>query len=269
MRTAAPLQEFSGKTGHLRVTFRADAGTGASFTATWSTTIKQPECSPCEAGTYKDSTGASKCTACPRNAWSTSIKPPACSLCAAGTYKDSAGASKCTACPPNTVSDEGSTDRSSCECAAGYTGDAGAGQGCVPCEAGTYKAVSGSAECTACPSNAVSLRGSTGLSSCFCPGGYAGDAGTGEACEACEAGTFKPFDGPAACVSCPGDQVSAQGGRSCECGAGHVFEHNVPSVTCSGSCGCTSSVGVSTGAMTNVLDGLVGGDPSCTWIISG
>ncbi|KAJ1489968.1 hypothetical protein T484DRAFT_1884999, partial [Baffinella frigidus] len=229
------IATYEASTGHLRFEFFSRTGSGMSFAASWRTTTKPPECSPCEAGTYKDTTDASGCTAC----------------------------------PPNAVSAEGSTDRSSCECAAGYTGDAGAGYGCVLCEAGTYKDVSGSAECTACPSNAMSLRGSTGLSSCFCPGGYAGDAGNGAECVACEAGTFKPFNGPTVCLSCPGNQVSAQGGRSCVCEAGHVFEHNVPSVTCSGSCGCPPSAGVSAGTITNEKEGGFGGNPACTWIISG
>ena len=233
MRIAPPLQEYTASTGHLRFKFYSPKGTGISFAATWSTSSKQPECSPCEAGTYKDATDASRCIFC----------------------------------PPHTVSAEGSTARSNCECTAGYTHVVG--QGCALCEAGTYKDVIGSAECTACPANAISLRGSTGLSGCFCPGGFGGDAGSGEDCVACDANTFKPFDGPAACLPCPGDVASAQGGGACMCAAGRVFEHNTPSVRCSGSCECPPSVGMNTGIITNAKEGSFGGNPTCTWIISG
>ncbi|KAJ1489967.1 hypothetical protein T484DRAFT_1665185, partial [Baffinella frigidus] len=124
------------------------------------------ECVACDAGTFKPFDGPAACASCPANVesadggrscgcglgnWSTSSKLPECAPCEAGTYKDTTDASGCTACPPNAVSAEESTARSNCQCPAGYTGDAGAGDSCVPCEAGTYKAVSGSAECTACP----------------------------------------------------------------------------------------------------------------------
>jgi hypothetical protein len=153
----------------------------------------------------------------------------ACVACEAGTYKDVSDASECTACPANAVSAEGSTALSSCECAAGYTGDAGVGEDCVACEAGTYKDAIGSATCkvclmclpclagtfrsttalgcTACPANAVSAEGSTALSSCECAAGYTGDAGVGEACVACEAGTHKDVSGSAACKTLTGSKT--------------------------------------------------------------
>ena len=58
----------------------------------------------------------------------------------------------------------------------------GGASGCLPCEAGTYKAASDASGCTACPTNAVSAEGSSALSSCECPAGYTGDAGAGEDC---------------------------------------------------------------------------------------
>ncbi|KAJ1493391.1 hypothetical protein T484DRAFT_2761530 [Baffinella frigidus] len=58
------------------------------------------------------------------------------------------------------------------------------------------------------------------------PGNYASEADG--SCVACEAGTFKPFNGSRACLPCPGDGASAEEGRSCACGAGHFFKDNVP-----------------------------------------
>ena len=74
------------------------------------------------------------------------------------------------------------------ETQSGFTAAVSGGpSGCMPCEAGTYKAASEASECTVCPTNAVSAEGSTTLSSCECPAGYTGDAGVGEDCVACEA----------------------------------------------------------------------------------
>ncbi|KAJ1484528.1 hypothetical protein T484DRAFT_1655570, partial [Baffinella frigidus] len=100
--------------------------------------------------------------------WSTTSKAPGCSPCKADTYKNATDAAACPACPSNAVSAEGSTSLSACSCPAGFTGDAGVGGICVRCGRGTYKDVGGSAACSACPSNAVSAVGSTGLSSCVC-----------------------------------------------------------------------------------------------------
>ncbi|KAJ1474533.1 hypothetical protein T484DRAFT_1635394, partial [Baffinella frigidus] len=133
-------------------------------------------CVPCEAGTFKPFEGPGACLSCPGDG--------------AGDYKDTTDAADCTACPSNAVSAEGSTSLSACTCPAGFTGDAGSGGSCVLCESGTYKNVRGSAACSVCPSNSLSAVGSTGLSNCSCPAGFSGDAGAGERCVACEAGTF-------------------------------------------------------------------------------
>ena len=232
-----PGQMYESSKSHLRLCFTSDGiGVRSGFTATVSG-------------------GSSGCT-----------------LCEAGTYTAATDALGCTACPPNAISAEGSTALSSCECPAGYAGDAGVGEDCVACDANTYKDVRGSTTCTACPSHAVSLLGSTELSSCFCPGGYTGDAGLGASCLACETGTFKTLGGPGACLSCPGDAKSAEGASSCACGAGHSFKDFVPSVTCDEDnppeCTCTPSVGVSGGVFHQRAGS---GKPwgGCSWIISG
>ena len=238
-----PGLSYESSTSHLRIYLTSNGFfTASGFTATVSG--GPPGCTPCRSGTYKAASNASGCTACPTNAVSaeasTALSSCVCAAgytgdaevgddcvaCEAGTYKDVSGAATCTACPSNTVSAEASTALISCECPAGYTGDAGVGEDCVPCETGTYKDVSGSATCTACPSNAVSAQGSTTASSCACPAGYTvayTNISDSAACSACPAGTYKPFGGPGACMSCPGDAGSVEGASSCTCGAGHVF----------------------------------------------
>ncbi|KAJ1467870.1 hypothetical protein T484DRAFT_1857322 [Baffinella frigidus] len=232
--------EYQSRTRHLRVSFEWSVDSSSiisgSLVAAWSTTSKPPGCAPCEENTYKDTTDAAACTACPSNA----------------------------------VSAEGSTSLSACTCPAGFTGDAGSGVSCGQCGPDTYKDVHGSASCSVCPSNAVSAEGNT---DCVCPEGYSGDAGAEESCVACEAGTFKPFEGPGACLSCPGDGVSAEEGKSCACGAGHFFEDNVPMLSCSGgsseSCLCTPSVGLNDGTLSFQADASGSYRQSCSWTISG
>ncbi|KAJ1487097.1 hypothetical protein T484DRAFT_1666283, partial [Baffinella frigidus] len=310
-------QEYQSSTGLLGVMYRTSVGDLMYLNATWSTTSKPPACAPCEAGTYNDATDASGCTACPTNAVSaegstalsscecpagytgnagvgescveceadtykdasgSATKPPTCAPCEAGTFKDATDASECTACPTDAVSAEGSTALSSCECPAGYTGNAGEGEGCVRCEGGTYKDVSGLGECSVCPTNSVSAYGSTGRASCRCAEGYTGDAGSGAECVACVAGTFKTFNGSDACVSCPVDGASAEGASGCGCGAGYFFEHRIPNISCHSysyiyrtpACQCNPSVGVHAGTITSVIAGAYAGIyQQCQWTISG
>ncbi|KAJ1489786.1 hypothetical protein T484DRAFT_1653611, partial [Baffinella frigidus] len=60
------------------------------------------------------------------------------------------------------------------------------------------------------------LFGATGAALSCLSGSYASEAdGLNSSCVACEAGTFKSFEGPGACLPCPGDRVSAEQGKSC------------------------------------------------------
>ena len=56
-----------------------------------------------------------------------------------------------------------------CTCSTGTTGPNGGP--CIACAAGTYKDVAGSAECTACPLNSVSVEGSGNKGDCKCNAG--------------------------------------------------------------------------------------------------
>eukprot|EP00961_Rhodomonas_salina_P252091 3407858-Rhodomonas_salina.1 len=70
------------------------------------------------------------------------------SCASAGECVNTDGSFNCIpiSCPNNTVSPRTVTDISDCECAVGYTGPGGTA--CSACEAGTFKAVNGSAQCT-------------------------------------------------------------------------------------------------------------------------
>ena len=102
------------------------------------------------------------------------------------------------------------TSASFSHCSSGYT--APVGENCSPCEAGTFKAVSGAGPCTKCPSNSSSVSGSISLSNCTCNSGFTGP--DGGICSACEAGTFKEVSGAAPCTQCAAGTYSAQLGAA-------------------------------------------------------
>jgi len=161
-------------------------------------------CSPCVAGTYKDTSGSAGCTSC-----------------AAGRYSASTGASavtSCLTCPANSNSPGLSTVVTACVCNAGYTGPNGGT--CAACVAGTYKIASGSVACTSCGTGTYSsTAGATAATTCLacannsnapsmssvatactCNVGYSGP--NGGPCEPCGAGTYKDLSGSASCTGC-------------------------------------------------------------------
>jgi hypothetical protein len=117
----------------------------------------------------------------------------------------------------------------------GFTATVSGGpSGCTPCKSGTYKADTNALRCTACPFNAVSAEGSTALSSCACPAGYTGDAGVGERCVPCEAGTYWAATA-SKCTACPPNTISAEGGAaisSCLCVPGYTGDVAGDCVSC-------------------------------------
>ncbi len=75
---------------------------------------------------------------------------PACTPCPAGTYKDTFGTGQCLACPENTTSREGSGNLTDCQCVLGHEAPAN-GLVCSRCPKDTYKDALGNGSCTACP----------------------------------------------------------------------------------------------------------------------
>ena len=138
----------------------------------------------------------------------------------------------------------------SCQCILGYTGNNG--DTCLPCSAGQYKDVNGSAPCTDCRANTYSVhtaaisnttclpcppnsQSEPGAPCCLCDPGYTGDLNvttvssrrllsindtndsnhsnsSGPTCEPCPAGQFKSSIGNQVCVDCDSGKYSAQSG---------------------------------------------------------
>ncbi|KAJ1465188.1 hypothetical protein T484DRAFT_1604895, partial [Baffinella frigidus] len=73
---------------------------------------------------------------------------------------------------------------------------------CSSCDAGEYKAATGTGQCSTCPAGTSSASGSNQLTDCMCMAGYSG-VSDGVQCSACEAGTFNSAGGAAACETCP------------------------------------------------------------------
>ena len=98
----------------------------------------------------------------------------ACEPCAGYTPINASG---CIPCPENTSPNAAGTGCAPDQCGWGYTGDPGLGEGCVACEADTYKNEYGPAPCTACPPNQVMVQdqvpvGGIGFGRCYCPAGH-------------------------------------------------------------------------------------------------
>jgi alpha-tubulin suppressor-like RCC1 family protein len=152
------------------------------------------ECTACEAGFYKDSTGDGSCQPCE-----------------AGKYKSGEGAGSCQDCPPyTTTSSSGSTDISDCKCNMGFTGPDGGS--CTICGSGKYKDTIGSSDCIGCPVNSNSPEGSTDITDCQCDRGYSGSDGS--ECTACEAGFYKDSTGDGSCQPCEAGKYQPLPGQS-------------------------------------------------------
>ena len=68
--------------------------------------------------------------------------------------------------------------------------------------------------CSSCPAHAQSPAGSSSVMDCVCAPGYSGP--DGEACVACDAGTYKEVNGSSACVACVAGKYSAGTGEATE-----------------------------------------------------
>jgi hypothetical protein len=94
---------------------------------------------------------------------------------------------------------------------------------CEKCPVGTYKAVPGTSQCNACPSNSFSPSlAATSINTCLsCPANSVsvvgsdqcacdlGFSGAANACTACASATFKTDVGSASCATCPANSVIA------------------------------------------------------------
>ena len=188
--------------------------------------------SPCAAGTYSSSSGATACTNTPAGTFIASmgaIAPGG--SCSAGTYS-AAGASACTNTPAGTfIPGNGATGPGS-SCLAGTYSAAGAsactntpagtfisGTGASgpggSCPAGTYSSSAGATACTNTPAGTfIASTGATGPGG-SCPAGTYSTAGA-SACTNTPAGTFIASPGAAGPGgSCPAGTYSAAGASAC------------------------------------------------------
>ncbi|KAJ1465691.1 hypothetical protein T484DRAFT_1599383, partial [Baffinella frigidus] len=144
-----------------------------------------------------------------------------CSACEVGWYKNSSGVGGCTACPAGTTNSESARKMlSDCFCAAGYTA-ASDGVECSACEAGWYKNSSGVGDCTACAKSSYADKVGTatclactdgpssvveGSTTCGCEMNYT-SVRTNDAfplervCISCGPGTYTPVKNEG-CVAC-------------------------------------------------------------------
>ena len=153
-----------------------------------------------------------------------------CQACASGKYNANANGT-CQDCPTSSSTDglTGSTSITACKCNAGYSGpDGGA---CAICGADYYKAATGAAPCSACPSHSstATVQGSTAVSACKCDAGYAGDLAVDASCSACAAGFAKPGAGPGACYECAGRDahsvaINPTASVACVCAEGYFWD---------------------------------------------
>ena len=99
---------------------------------------------------------------------------------------------------------------------AGLGGDASfVGSVCEFCEADTFKAAKANTNCTACPGNSTSPRGSVARTQCECLLGFAGANG-GE-WRQCAPGRIVVGD---ECVPCQANAWSRAGAVECACASG-------------------------------------------------
>ena len=191
----------------------SDDRTDCTCLAGYYATYDGNQCTACPAGTYKESTGAGGFNSC--------------QSCDADTYSENAAADSeelCLACPAYSSSTTGSDEKADCNCWTGYThvgvehcnacaegtykADTGTGD-CTDCEANTWSdsvAASSDSVCTACLLHSASDAGSDEQTDCTCEAGYTGN--DGNECTACDAGTYKTDTGDADCTPCQKDYWS-------------------------------------------------------------
>ncbi|KAA0167441.1 hypothetical protein FNF31_00881 [Cafeteria roenbergensis] len=194
-------------------------------------------CSPCEPGTYKNTTGSSVCTPCPAGTYASNPATVLCLPCGPGNFSNAPHSEQCFPCPDGYIPDAGHTECSICD--AGYQS---MGRGlCVQCSAGHAKPFPGDGQCKPCapgmvarskgetscvPCDAGTISAKWGSSECTdCDAGTFSDENR-SSCELCRPGFFSP-DQADACSSCPVNTFSHWGAPGCtECLLGWFADAN-------------------------------------------
>ena len=165
-------------------------------------------CTACEIGYQKLSSGPAPCIACPDGY--IGHQEGGCVICPADSYRTSL--TTCQSCGDLKTSSAGSNTVHDCKCVqnhepvgnvcehcpAGYVKPLVGNTACVECGMNTYEL---NEACEPCPPNSTSSAASFSLQHCVCTAGHFGDNGT--SCLPCQAGTFKPSTGSMPCMVCP------------------------------------------------------------------
>ena len=184
------------------------------------------ECTACDAGKYKSSSGSALCAECEAGKFSSSSAAEQCEDCAVNS--DSVAGSTVCSCV------DGFTGTDSCSaCAAGKYKASQGSESCSNCEPGKFAAQTGSTTCDDCTADADSLAGSV---DCFCNAGF---TGSGDSCTSCAAGKYKASGGSEECSAC------AAGKYSLEAGAVECIACEKNSYSISGSIKCLCNAGFS------------------------
>ena len=214
-------------------------------------------CTKCPAGTYGSITNATGqvvgCTPCAAGNFSKTLGATECNMCPAGYFSSSEGSTECEGCPPGYFGKfpgVGSMDEACFGCLAGrknpttglpavvvvvddddtslgsvgnntattddtdtntgtINGDGEEMQyeyiGCTACAPGTYAAIDNSTECTPCPPGTfLPGEGSITKDDCqLCAIGYFAPVSGLDTCLPCPPGTFSEQEGATRCNGCP------------------------------------------------------------------
>mgnify|MGYP000439217468 CR=1 FL=1 len=216
-----------------------NGGCQACTAGTYKVEIGDFPCTECEIGKYGKITNAfseqSACIKCPVHTNSVigsskctcntgyemiNKEEFTCRDCDDNQYKDT-DTGKCINCQGTSQSDGDGID--SCQCERGTTGTNI--ENCISCAEGSYKDNIGSALCTSCPANTISVQGSTDEDSCVCDIGYTNKNNLiGKlACE-CDSGYFGEDN--TECTICPPNSKKELSGP------GHCTLHESNTLNC-------------------------------------
>ena len=88
-------------------------------------------------------------------------------------------------------------------------------------------------------------------------------------CEACPENTFQPNIGSDICKDCLASSYQPNiGSVQCICSPAHRLRYLTADVTCSGGCGCVSTLNSSTGVIRSSITGNYQDNRNCIWMIS-